>query len=703
MKHLSLGLQVLLAVVLGIFTGLFFGPLCQVLKPYGDAFTMLLQVVVLPYICFSLIHGLGSIQAAMGKKLFQCGWPFLVGLWLLMFGFLFGLGILIPKPAVVLLPSSTHTPLSQNILDYLIPQNLFYDLANNIVPAVAVFGILMGCALMHMQTKEPLCGMLERLNQAFEKILVWIAAISPIGAFVHIAYAVGTVRFEELNQLSFYVVSFILLSLFTTFWVLPWLLSALIPLSFRETSKAIRTVCLLPFVTGLSTISLPFINSFLKKLSQHEAAQEKQLHEMSQSVIPIAYSFAQIGNATIVFFFWFLSFYYRHPLVGMEKGLLSLLTLPLSVGSSATSISAVSFLIEQLNFPPDAISLFTETMAITLNFQVLMSVAAIVSLVLVVLFRYYGILQVQWSKLCGRLCVVLVVFEGLLWVASGNVHLDDKYGGLYQKLSVADVIANPVVETNISREVVANEDPLQRILRTGVLKVGYQDNNMPYCYRNDRGELVGYDVAMAHLLARDLDCKLEFVELHIDKLAEELNAGTYDIAMSAILMIEQRLGRMDFTHPYTEQNNVLLVPLKNRNKFTGLDQAAQDPNLVIGAAGGYSYVVQRHFPLAKLVHTSDMSKLEGADAWVWSRTPAFIWCLSHPDYAIVDYGSQIGKRYFAYPVREGSPDFISFMNNWLMLKEESGMSQDMVNYWVQGLPPKGQTPRWSIFRNVLGW
>ena len=160
---------------------------------------------------------------------------------------------------------------------------------------------------------------------------------------------------------------------------------------------------------------------------------------------------------------------------------------------------------------------------------------------------------------------------------------------------------------------------------------------------------------------------------------------------------------MDFTHPYTEQNNVLVVPIKNKTKFLNLDQVAQDPNLVIGAAGGYSYVVQRHFPLAKLVHTPDMSKLEGADAWVWSKTPAFIWCLSHPDYAIVDYGSQIGKRYFAYPVREGSPDFISFLNNWLMLKEESGMSQDMVNYWVQGLPPKGQTPRWSILRNVLGW
>jgi hypothetical protein len=142
--------------------------------------------------------------------------------------------------------------------------------------------------------------------------------------------------------------------------------------------------------------------------------------------------------------------------------------------------------------------------------------------------------------------------------------------------------------------------------------------------------------------------------------------------------------------------------LSHKEEFLDFEKVTQNPHLSIGAAGGYSYVVERHFPLAQLVHTSDMSDLEKADAWVWSRIPAFVWCLSHPEYAIVDYGSLIGKRYFAYPVQANAIDFVSFLNNWLMLKEESGVSQDMYNYWVRGLPPKGTPPRWSILKNVFG-
>jgi ABC-type amino acid transport substrate-binding protein len=431
---------------------------------------------------------------------------------------------------------------------------------------------------------------------------------------------------------------------------------------------------------------------------------------MSQSVMPIAYSFGQIGNMMILFFFWFLSFYYRQPLIGPEKGLLSLITIPMSIGSSATSISAVSFLIGQLNFPPDSVTLFSETLSLTINFQVLMSIASVLVLIILTLFKYYDLLHVQWGKLWLRLAVVLGVFVGLIWFATGQIHLDDKYRNLYQELSIGAVINNPVelLEEQPFAPAAGSEDPLQRILRSGVLKIGYEADNAPYCYLNAKGELVGYDVALAYLLARDLDCKLEFVKYDINRLGEELDEGKYDIGMAGILMIEQRLALMDFTYPYTEQDNVLVIPHKKKALFMNLERATQNPDLVIGATGGYSYVAQRHFPLAKEVRTSNMEHLEAlfvekqADAWVWSRTPAFIWCLSHPDFAIVNYADLIGKRYFSYPVRTNSPDFISFLNRWLMLKEESGEKADMYDYWVRGLPPKQEKPRWSILRNVLG-
>ena len=65
--RLNLGYQVLIAVIAGILTGLFLGPLVSVLRPISTIYVMLLQMVVLPYICLSIIHGLGSLSLPTGS------------------------------------------------------------------------------------------------------------------------------------------------------------------------------------------------------------------------------------------------------------------------------------------------------------------------------------------------------------------------------------------------------------------------------------------------------------------------------------------------------------------------------------------------------------------------------------------------------------------------------------------------------------
>ena len=56
MKNLSLSTKVLLGVLFGILTGLFFGEEVAWMGIIGDIFIGLLQMTVLPYIMFSLIE-----------------------------------------------------------------------------------------------------------------------------------------------------------------------------------------------------------------------------------------------------------------------------------------------------------------------------------------------------------------------------------------------------------------------------------------------------------------------------------------------------------------------------------------------------------------------------------------------------------------------------------------------------------------------
>jgi ABC-type amino acid transport substrate-binding protein len=338
--------------------------------------------------------------------------------------------------------------------------------------------------------------------------------------------------------------------------------------------------------------------------------------------------------------------------------------------------------------------------------------ASVLTFIILVLYAYYDLLEVKWSRLLHHLGPAFAILVVAVIGAKEMIRLRDNYQNLYLNLNIEGAIENPVSSKILtfeqpgtprptySREV----EPLEAILKGGVLKVGYDPDNIPYCYFNNSQQIVGYDIAFAYELARDLDCTIEFIPLNLDRMGPDLSSGRYDIAMSAIIMNETRILTMDFTHPYTEQDNVLVVRSKDRSRFLKLKEVVQHPNLRIGADGGYVQVAHRHFPLATLVQDKNILqelKQKQLDAVIWSHIPGFVWCLAHPEYTVVDYDGLIGKRYFAYPIPTGSFDWGSFLNNWLILKEQSGFKDRMHKYWIQGESPKTRPPRWSLLQALL--
>lgn len=74
------------------------------------------------------------------------------------------------------------------------------------------------------------------------------------------------------------------------------------------------------------------------------------------------------------------------------------------------------------------------------------------------------------------------------------------------------------VESTVMRAASPNPDPLlpgqsllERIRRRDAIRVGYNEDKLPFAYFNGSGHLVGFDVNMAHALARDLGVRIEFV------------------------------------------------------------------------------------------------------------------------------------------------------------------------------------------------
>src|SRR5262249_49283674 len=144
--------------------------------------------------------------------------------------------------------------------------NPFFSLANTIVPAIVVFSLALGIALMGEPGKAQLLPVLQAVESVLLRIAGVVARAAPIGVFALIAEAAGTMRLEALGRLQVFVVLYIGAALLLTFWVLPGLVSALTPLSGRRVLATMQDALAAAFATGSLLIVVPLMAERSKAL-----------------------------------------------------------------------------------------------------------------------------------------------------------------------------------------------------------------------------------------------------------------------------------------------------------------------------------------------------------------------------------------------------------------------------------------------------
>jgi hypothetical protein len=115
-------------------------------------------------------------------------------------------------------------------------------------------------------------------------------------------------------------------------------------------------------------------------------------------------------------------------------------------------------------------------------------------------------------------------------------------------------------------------------------------------------------------------------------------------------------------------------------------------------------VAETFFPNSLSIRARPEALLNNSvDAVIWGELQAYIWCLTNPSYTTLSYQDQLGKKYLAYPVRYSESQFVRFLNEWLVLKQEQGFELQQRKYWFLGKKSTPEGARWSILRNVLKW
>jgi Na+/H+-dicarboxylate symporter/ABC-type amino acid transport substrate-binding protein len=723
---MSFSKKILLGLVVGLAAGLFFGERIAFLKVAADGYVKLLQVTVLPYITVSLIAGLGSLNSKEARTLGVKVGAVVLLLWLvgLALALLFPLAFPELKAATFFSTTSIERHEPFDFLDLYIPANPFHSLANNVVPAVVLFSMIMGIALIGIPEKRRLLDLLAVINEVISRATRLIVRLTPYGLFAIAAAQAGTLDLEEVQRLQVYIITYLTVALLVSLWVLPGLVAVLTPLRFQDILGALKDALIAAFMTSSLFIVLPILMDKTRELLSQHSRDQTQAGSLPEVIVPASFNFPHTGKLLSLSFILFAGWFADAPVSYAKYPTLALTGLLTSFGSLN---SAIPYLLDLFKIPADTFQLFLATGPVNSGFGTLVAAMHTATVALLGSSAILGLMKIDRRRLVRFAVVTVLLVAGAI---SGARFLFSKV--LHMQYDKDKVIANmqllheegrattykssPVPE---STKVNPGESMLEVIHKRGSLRVGYVPSMIPYCYFNAAGELVGFDVEMAHKLAAELGVSLEFVPIDLanrgswsvtESLGMRLDGIYCDIIMAGVPLTTDLAAKMLFSSSYLDETLAFFVEDHRRSEFEAWDAIRGMAGLRVGVPELAYYVrkARTMLPNANVIvlpnFTESLKKVgPELDALMVSAERGSVWTLLNPEYTVVVPQPQIIKSPLAYPIARHDEEFARFVDTWIELKKKDGAIDALYDYWILGKNAKPKRPRWSIIRDVLHW
>jgi len=706
--------KILTGLSLGILTGLFFGERAAALKWAADGFVKLLQMTVLPYITVSIVASLGSLRSAELRTLGVRAAAVIGGLWLVGLSFAFLIPLTFPsvQTASFFSASLVERQPAFDFIDLYIPANPFNSLANNVVPAVVLFSLILGIAVVGVERRERLLDVLLVARDAISAATRFVTRLTPYGLFAIAAHAAGTLDLEQVGRLQIYLVAYVVVALMVSLWVLPGLVAALTPIRARDVLGESRDSLITAFMAGDLFIVLPGLMQASRTLLGRLHPGNEDPGRLPEVIVPASFNFPHTGKLLSLSFILFAGWFSDVPVTPSEYPRLAFAGMVTFFGSLT---AAVPFLLDQFRIPADTFQLFLATGVI--NSRVGSLVAAVHTLTVALLVTCAVTGHLHWRR--GRVASYAGVTVALVILVLGGTRLlfTTEISQAYSKdtvLASMHLLHQPVdatVARSSSPPPVTNLPPLETIDARGVLRVGYLADSLPFAFFNRAGDLVGFDIELAHRLAREMGVTLAFVPVDRERMAAQLEEGYCDLVMSGVIVTTGRAREVLFSDSYLDETLAFVVADDQRDQYATWD-AIRDRGAVTIAIPDVPYYVRAVrdlLPRAVIqVHADGLERLfdrasSTHDALVLPAERGSAWTLMYPAYSVVVPGPDPIRVPLAYPIGKRDQYLAAFVNTWIALKRKDGTLDAAFKYWILGRDAAPRQPRWSIIRNVLHW
>ena len=215
-----------------------------------------------------------------------------------------------------------------------------------------------------------------------------------------------------------------------------------------------------------------------------------------------------------------------------------------------------------------------------------------------------------------------------------------------------------------------------------------QDTTFPPMeYLDDSKTLVGFDVDLMNAIAAEAKLDLEFKSVSWDGIFAGVQNGTYDIIASSVTITDDRSKTMDFSTPYVNAGQILVV-LTDNNKDTKLaDFAGRNLGAQVNTTGSMevdkikTIKLKAYDDIALSFDDLINKRVDG----VVIDTPVAATYVKNPKFAgkIKMVGEPMTSEFYGIVVKKGNKELLDKINAGLAAITASGKLDELKAKWLK--------------------
>lgn len=220
------------------------------------------------------------------------------------------------------------------------------------------------------------------------------------------------------------------------------------------------------------------------------------------------------------------------------------------------------------------------------------------------------------------------------------------------------------------------------------ITVGTDATWPPMEFVNEDKELAGYDIDLMNAIADAAGFEVEFQNTAWDGIFAGLGTGEYDAVISSVTITEDRQKTMDFSEPYINAGQVLIVQQSTTGVETLEDLQGERVGAQIGTTGAFEVGNVDGVELATYdelgLAIEDLAN--GRIAGVVADTPiAADYVLQNDEYSasLKIVGEPFTEEFYGIAVEKGNDEVLALIDEGLAKVKEEGIPEQLEDKWLR--------------------